>query len=96
MPKLSSRNFRSLASRLTSRSSGLRGSGTGVARGGGPLGLLGEHVGSPQHLQGLGHYVACGQLLGGLRPVVRYCDPRRVRAGVVKSELDQARRGQPA
>jgi hypothetical protein len=65
-------------------------------RRGGPLGLLGEHVGSPQQLQGLGHYLARGQLLGGLRPVVRYCDPRRVRASVVKGELDQARRGQPA
>ena len=41
-------------------------------RGGGLLGLLGEHVVGPQQRQRLGHDLAPGQLLGGQRPVVRH------------------------
>ena len=61
--------------------------------GGGPLGLVGEHVVGPQQLQRLGHDLAPGQLLGGQRPVVGHADPRR--AGLGEGELEQPGRGQP-
>ena len=66
-------------------------------RGGGLLGLLGEHVVGPQQLQRLGHDLAPGQLLGGQRPVVRHLDPWRSGVGDVEGELEQpGRRGAAA
>ena len=66
-------------------------------RGGGLPGLLGEHVVGPQQLQGLGHDLAPGQLLGRQRPVVRHADRRRTGlvARRIDGELEQPRRGQP-
>ena len=64
-------------------------------RGGGLLGLLGEHVVGPQQLQRLGHDLAPGQLLGGQRPVVRHLDPWRRGVGDVEGELEQPGRREP-